>query len=936
MPTLEEVLEPIRNDPTLSKGEKAKALSRARREYRKDPANATWQYEGIDQVSGLGRYYSPELQRTQVSANPPPNTTVQPPPPTPPPPPPPESTADDAVQSDPETESTKEKLSVKDSKKVKDAEELTPAQRANREYIEELAQQKNQGRDGLGVYTEDFNKSKPVVDDDAWDSSYTGGQDDGGEDSDSVMKAATKDGKGVIISDNDITPNIETRDNKLDPYSNYTYNFDLYALDAKAFNAISKNRNAVDEFKNNLLISSGGKKIGRNAKFGDDFYIDDVEIDSIAPTMEQTKGTHSANIQFTVFEPYGVSLLERLIDVAQELGVKSEQYTRLPYMLRITFVGYDDNGVPRRINDTEKLFLLSVWDLKFTADGTGSKYTFRAVPYAHEAFTSKIDTLPSDIEITANTVVDMLGRTGVASISASEERFDNSGNGDTDDAEPEITEKKKNRSLEDIINRYEEIVTQKGSGVVPNGQPIPTKLIRDEFRIIIDDEEIKNARIKKDNFDPDQYVTQKSKENLQDFYKSKFQSYKKSFKVTDVPSKANALRVNAGTSLVDVIGIVLLHSSYIHDQFKGDPSKVKLKSLKWYKITPEIELKDWDEVLGRFAYIITYRVTSFPINNVKVESRRYSVPRGNIKGFHKKYDYIFTGHNDKVLGFDIKYNVAYHTVFDSSNIRGDESTAAGTSKNDGSTNIPSTSTTTKSTQTSEMSSKNTSGKGALTQDLVRNVLTNGIDLFNLKMEVIGDPDYVMQNDMFSEYRARRDKGKKGVYLPSGSIDYDASSLYVQVNFKTPVDYDSQTGLMNLTKDRKYNSSTQFSGIYEVWKVRSSFSSGMFQQDLFGFRIIDAINKEAQTQEQRKEETGKQKATDSELKKLDTKKNKTKNDSKISMQFILEDDPDIPDNSIFKGNIRASIEYERRKVEREAKEELQRRSDVVNDLGSLGA
>ena len=72
------------------------------------------------------------------------------------------------------------------------------------------------------------------------------------------------------------------------------------------------------------------------------------------------------------------------------------------------------------------------------------------------------------------------------------------------------------------------------------------------------------------------------------------------------------------------------------------------------------------------------------------------------------------------------------------------------------------------------------------------------------------------------------------FLPDGTINYDLTPPYIQVNLKTPTDYDELTGFADPNQKHKYSSS-QFSGVYQLLKTNSTFSGGVFTQTLSGFR-----------------------------------------------------------------------------------------------------
>jgi hypothetical protein len=75
-------------------------------------------------------------------------------------------------------------------------------------------------------------------------------------------------------------------------------------------------------------------------------------------------------------------------------------------------------------------------------------------------------------------------------------------------------------------------------------------------------------------------------------------------------------------------------------------------------------------------------------------------------------------------------------------------------------------------------------------------------------------------------------------MPDGTINYDLSPPYVQVNLKTPTDYDEITGLANPNTA----SNSTFSGIYQVTNISSTFAGGLFEQKLTGMRATQQPTK----------------------------------------------------------------------------------------------
>jgi hypothetical protein len=149
--------------------------------------------------------------------------------------------------------------------------------------------------------------------------------------------------------------------NVLDAYASYTYAITWYLLTPEQYNEMvrSQKKNCASW---QLLMQSGGAPTqaagatanstataGRNQFFDLDYYMDDLEIDSLVPL----KGTGAANtatdIKFKVTEPNGITLIENLYKAVRNLYKeknvsKQANYPMAQYCLAVRFYGYNDNG----------------------------------------------------------------------------------------------------------------------------------------------------------------------------------------------------------------------------------------------------------------------------------------------------------------------------------------------------------------------------------------------------------------------------------------------------------------------------------------------------------------------------------------------------------------------------------------------------------------
>jgi len=120
---------------------------------------------------------------------------------------------------------------------------------------------------------------------------------------------------------------------------------------------------------------------------------------------------------------------------------------------------------------------------------------------------------------------------------------------------------------------------------------------------------------------------------------------------------------------------------------------------------------------------------------------------------------------------------------------------------------------------------------ARAKDLFSSVMSDGVDMVDLNMQIIGDPAYLPTSDAYWQDRIRDGEQYTTAFMPDGTINYDLSPPYIQVNLKTPVDYDETTGLANPSQ----LGNSAFSGVYKLYSVESVFSGGQFTQRLNGLR-----------------------------------------------------------------------------------------------------
>ena len=105
------------------------------------------------------------------------------------------------------------------------------------------------------------------------------------------------------------------------------------------------------------------------------------------------------------------------------------------------------------------------------------------------------------------------------------------------------------------------------------------------------------------------------------------------------------------------------------------------------------------------------------------------------------------------------------------------------------------------------------------------------DVAQTKVEIIGDPDWIQQSEVFY----------KGIdlspFLADGSVNFDASEVLFEINFNPASDYDLGIGIMDVRNHNQRNQSlfrpAPQKSVFSAYKVDSRFSQGRFTQQLHG-------------------------------------------------------------------------------------------------------
>ena len=629
-----------------------------------------------------------------------------------------------------------------------------------------------------------------------------------------------------------VTNGFYERKNVMHSLASYTYNFELYILTYEDYNQFVNDPTFnIENSPQRLLIKSGGGNYAnRNPFFQTDFFMDDLEIDSIISPGGSNKGSINTGLSFKISEPYGMTLLNSLVLAANHFGAYN--YIEQPYLLKVMLTGYDAEG--RHVGNAfagkrTRYIPIRFTDFKFGTSEQGTTYDITAIPYHSIGLQSIASTIPVDMQIEAKTVHDFFN-VALTIDTGKEERVPAGPPSQT----IMVPIKQLEKGLTGYLNKLEDDHVKSKLKAVP-----------DIYNFEIDPDILKSKIVLQDVMDLSKTA------NTKDVAKQAQQRFTDSF-VFDETTKTYSIR--AGTSIVNTIHSILRSCEYMTNQVVSADLKIEdmsfeeyqevaNKPIDFYRIVPKITLGPFDKIRNQYAKLITFVIKKYQMHGKDYEN----LGQKPVEYISKYYDYFYTGNNTDILSFDIEFNAAYFQTYTYNQMQkaGSFPTPLAQTKlqalHEGQTakagNDPITKWTpyirhvvTQSGTSNDINDPQVSHKATTIDNFMQNVFDQGADLLQMNMRIVGDPSFIQSKDLRSVLVGDSDD----YYLPDGSLNTD-KEWHIYVKFRNPTDVDASTGLMkgfNVDETGKTSVSVpSINGQYKVYKVTSNFSGGTFTQNL---------------------------------------------------------------------------------------------------------
>lgn len=638
-----------------------------------------------------------------------------------------------------------------------------------------------------------------------------------------VQGTDTQSGAAISPLPTQFLTKIEPKDNPLDGFSSYTYSVSIYLVNKTGLQRLQQGIKSVAGLP--LIMQSGGApKQGqadlygakRSPYFNLDYYIDDVELEGVV-TGISTQSIHNQHtIRFTVTEPYGLTFLDNLHNAVRDyktsLGFAEEKinYASQMYLMVVRFYGYDAAGQPLNLGQlqgdnrfSEKYIPFIFSGIQFRMENDKIVYSCEgSAPMSFYNLNVTHSSIPFNIELTGGTLGEVLGDPAGDLYTAS--NFDAR---TPDGAVNKSTKVTMHTGLTEALNRESEkaygtefanrykIIFEQGAGFENHKITVPGSTNKERTGM------------------------KSSKEQPQ------------SGNTDRVNKETRSKSIQAGTSIMQAIEQIVRNSTYITsqqnldiDERTGKPKpkdKTITEPLQWFKVVMQATPRS-DRVNPKtndYAYDIVYKIKRFAIGNHG--SPFFAPPI--FRGVHKAYKYWFTGQNTQVLRFTQDFNYLYYQ-------------SAGTGA------APSTNLEINTIHVakkfymarSQESSDGVTNRVGEPAASVASTLYSPGDLAMASLEIVGDPDWIAQSEIFYGV----DKTNNNPFEDDGSVNYNASPVYFSIEWNTPADYNYETGLQEIGKNNQYRKQDgsvepAIQLAYQANTIRTRLSQGRFTQVLEG-------------------------------------------------------------------------------------------------------
>lgn len=656
--------------------------------------------------------------------------------------------------------------------------------------------------------------------------------------------------------------------NILHNYRSWTYNFCLGAItpeavsnhkflerDIRAYTVLDSagkgtkgiglssqglNENKTDyEESKGLLDGFNSKSPGRF-----DLYIDNLAVEStIAAGTKEGGSSIATNISFDVFEPYSMNGLVEALQAASRAAGYSD-YMKACFVLRVQFQGWSDKSTnaqttPEVIPMSVRYFPITICEVGVDVNESGTRYKINSVPLPQLGLGAP-NKLTSDIKVAGETVGEVL------------KNFFEAINKMVEDRTKEQTKQPGRDRYE--ISAPKLVVPgskQNTKAAVLNGT-VESSGTSDIIKAKMNDE-LTSINVFKMG-DPSKFKNGYVAASVPGSTATNVSSNPSTGKLNP---KTGTVVFSAGAQIHDCIAAIVRDSQYTRDLLTPESlDKVKQGDglVTYFTIRMETDILKDDDVNNKKFQCYRYVLEPFQMHYTRIPGQEQG--KVDLKEVKKKikreYNYIYSGKNVDVTKFNLKFDNLYFSAVPAMlggrkaddpkgkaagpnnevEIKQEKSQAVTEAKKSKETNVAPTATTRvdPAQNTFEGDAKAGQVQGdpyaKMAQNL-HNAVLNNVDMITGNLEILGDPYYLVTGGMGNSDLDL----KEPMLTKDGQAPTTQGALYINVNFRNPIDINSKTGLLDFD-----SSLISFSGVYQVTQLKNTFKDGMFTQNLEILRV----------------------------------------------------------------------------------------------------
>jgi hypothetical protein len=586
------------------------------------------------------------------------------------------------------------------------------------------------------------------------------------------------------------------------------------------------NRNYAAEFLDKFNSESPGRF---------DFFIDNVEIESVMSFSKESNLSLPTKIKFDVVEPYSMNgFIEALYVASLAAGYPS--YLQASFVLKIEFWGYPDDDTdefkdPIKIPNAERYFPIGLTNIEVDVSEKGTRYRVDAVPYNERAF-GQPNTVKKPIKMEGQTVKEIL------------ENFMKSINDQTL-KEHKDSRKDGNATQVDFYSiKFPVWDEVKGWSYDSENKISKEKLVE-----LMKDNALYGLTDPSSTDKPNAYKTNGSKQPTAQEQAKKPESIKYN------PSKT-VVQFGEGMNIHEVITAVIRDSEYTRNILKDIKKHIDAYGMIEY-FTVRIEVENTDIInteTKKPVQKINYIVSPYKVHYTKIPNLADNfIEEKELKKLSRReYNYIYTGQNVDVMAFKLNFNTLFFEAVPSGLGNKDSVEAKTAAGNDNNVKTSQASPSNedasklqvpmhpKKVVTTQLQSYGGNASQPLDDPysiLARNmhnaVVNSQASMLTGELEILGDPFYLVTGGMGSYNPAPVGNGS----LKGGEAAFNQGQLMITINFRNPIDIMpfEQGGMMFFDANR-----IPFSGVYMVTQATHTFKDGAFKQRLNVIRVPGQI------------------------------------------------------------------------------------------------